>query len=256
MKTLRSLLKGRVAVWLHATVNSDLPDIKCGESCTIPTSGIAGYLRILAGFGLTICVQSSSITTSALTPLVGVGVIELQAMYPAVLGANIGTTVTGILAALAADGDKMYNTLSVAYAHLFFNITGIVIFYVIWPMRAIPINLAKALGNITATYRWYPIFYIIFMFMIVPTIFVLLSIASTVLTVIVFLLIVVGAVFVAVVNHFQGKNKECLPATLQSWNFLPVWLRSLEPYDRTCCACCPKPAPAKADVEEGKQASA
>lgn len=249
VKTLRSLLKGRVAVWLHATVNGDVP---CGG---IFGKELAGFLRILAGFGLTICVQSSSITTSALTPLVGVGVIELEAMYPAVLGANIGTTVTGVLAALAADGEKLRFTLAVAYAHLFFNITGIVLFYVIWPMRRIPIGAAKSLGNITATYRWFPIFYIIFMFMVVPTIFVLLSMASTVLAVIVFLLVVVVAIFVASVNHLQNTKPDSLPASLQTWDSLPVWMRSLEPYDRLCCCCCPKPAGGP-EAKDPEQASA
>eukprot|EP01043_Picozoa_sp_COSAG02_P021219 COSAG02_NODE_1073_length_14776_cov_6.711930_12_plen_596_part_00 len=246
VKTLRSLLKGRVAVWLHATVNGDVP---CGG---VLGKELAGLLRILAGFGLTICVQSSSITTSALTPLVGVGVIELEAMYPAVLGANIGTTVTGMLAALAADGEKLKFTLAVAYSHLFFNITGIILFYGIWPMRKIPIGAAKALGNITATYRWFPIFYIIFMFMIVPTIFVLLSMASTVLAVIVFLLVVVVVLFVATVTHFQNTKPDCLPESLKTWDALPIWMRSLEPYDRLCCCCCPKPAadPVEKDPEQ------
>lgn len=248
VKTLRSLLKGRVAVWLHATVNGDVP---CGG---VLGKELAGYLRILAGFGLTICVQSSSITTSALTPLVGVGVIELEAMYPAVLGANIGTTVTGMLAALAADGEKLKFTLAVAYSHLFFNITGIVIFYVIWPMRRIPIGAAKSLGNITADYRWFPIFYIIFMFMIVPTIFVLLSMASTVLAVIVFLLVVVTVLFVAVVSYLQGSSPDKLPESLKTWDGLPIWMRSLKPYDDMCCCCCPKSA--GADEKDLEQASA
>merc|ERR1719331_3238053 len=101
---------------------------------------LTGYLSIAVGFGLTILVQSSSITTSALTPLVGVGVIKVERMYPTVLGANIGTCVTGVLAALAADATKLYLTLQVAYAHLFFNLSGILIFYCIWPLRALPIN--------------------------------------------------------------------------------------------------------------------
>ncbi len=246
VKTLRSLLKGRVAVWLHATVNGDVP---CGG---ILGKELAGLLRILAGFGLTILVQSSSITTSALTPLVGVGVIELEAMYPAVLGANIGTTVTGVLAALAADGEKLRFTLAVAYSHLFFNITGIFIFYVIWPMRRIPIGAAKTLGNITANYRWFPIFYIIFMFMVVPTIFVLLSMASTALAVTVFLLVVVAVLFVATVTHFQNTKPDCLPASLKTWDGLPLWMRSLEPYDRLLCCCCPQAAgdPVEKDPEQ------
>merc|ERR1711998_538884 len=135
--TLKSLLKGRIAVWLHKSVNGHVPDLKCGGT-TIPMGWVSGYLSILVGLGVTICVQSSSITTSALTPLVGVGVIKIERMYPTVLGANIGTCITGVVAALAADASKLYLTLQVAYAHLFFNLSGITIWYVVWPLRAIP----------------------------------------------------------------------------------------------------------------------
>ena len=107
--------------------------------------------------------------------------------------------------------------------------------------------MAKTLGNVTAKYRWFPIFYIIFMFMIVPTIFVLLSMASTVLCVIVFLLIVVGIIFIATVNWMQINKKDSLPASLQSWDSLPLWMRSLEPYDKMCCCCCASPGGSKAD---------
>merc|ERR1719473_1576493 len=110
---------------------------------------------MIVGAFLTILVQSSSITTSVLTPLVGVGVIKIERMYPAVCGANIGTCVTGVLAALAADPEKLALTLQVAYSHLLFNITGIFIFYVIWPLRALPVAAAKYLGNTTAEYRWF-----------------------------------------------------------------------------------------------------
>merc|ERR1711998_52553 len=147
--TLRMLLKGRIAVWLHKSVNGQVPDIKCG-GVTIPMGWLSGYLAMAAGLVLTILVQSSSITTSALTPLVGVGVITVERMFPTVLGANIGTCVTGVLAALAADPEKLALTLQVAYSHLLFNITGIFIFYVIWPLRALPVAAAKYLGDTTA----------------------------------------------------------------------------------------------------------
>ena len=48
------------------------------------------------------------------TPLVGTGLIELHRAYPLTLGSNIGTTTTGILAALAADGDKLRDSLQVS----------------------------------------------------------------------------------------------------------------------------------------------
>ena len=113
--TLKSILKGRIAVWLHRTVNANIPDAKCG-GLTVPLSWLTGYLAIGVGFGLTILVQSSSITTSVITPLVGVGVVKIERMYPTVLGANIGTTVTGVLAALAASASKLHLTLQVSDA--------------------------------------------------------------------------------------------------------------------------------------------
>merc|ERR1719231_1896672 len=175
---LKKILKGRIAIWLHRTVNGNVPDLKLGGT-TIPMGWVSGYLAIVVGLLVTMAVQSSSITTSALTPLVGVGVINIERMYPTVLGANIGTTVTGLLAALAADASKIHLTLQVAYAHLFFNITGIVIWYVIWPMRAIPIAAAKYLGDTTAEYRWFAATYIFVMFLVVPLIFFGFSVAST-----------------------------------------------------------------------------
>jgi len=74
---------------------------------------------------LTILVQSSSIFTSTLTPLVGLGVITIERVYPFTIGSNIGTTVTGIMAALTAkNGQELRNSLQVALCHTFFNIIG------------------------------------------------------------------------------------------------------------------------------------
>merc|ERR1711998_256165 len=185
--TLKSLLKGRIAVWLHKSVNGNVPDIKCG-GITFPMGWAAGYLSILTGLGITIAVQSSSITTSALTPLVGVGVIKIERMYPTVLGANIGTCITGVVAALAADASKLYLTLQVAYCHLFFNLSGIALFYVIWPLRWLPINAAKFLGNTTAEYKWFAVAYLFVCFFLVPAIFFALSVASTAACIVIALL--------------------------------------------------------------------
>merc|ERR1711871_292250 len=178
--TLKSLLKGRIAVWVHKSVNGNIPDIKIG-GMTIPMGWLTGYLAMGTGLLVTIAVQSSSITTSALTPLVGVGVINIERMYPTVLGANIGTCITGVLAALAADSSKLYLTLQVAYAHLLFNISGIAIWYGIWPLRAVPINAAKFLGATTAVYRWFAVAYLFLCFFVIPAIIMGISLASTVL---------------------------------------------------------------------------
>jgi hypothetical protein len=97
--------------------------------------------------------QSSSIFTSALTPLVGVGVVHIDRMYPLTLGANIGTTITAILASLTADSSKLYLTLQVALCHLFFNVIGIIIWYPVPAMRKVPLGAAKALGESCSCWR-------------------------------------------------------------------------------------------------------
>lgn len=232
--TLKSILKGRIAVWLHASVNGDFPDLKCG-GITIPLGWLTGYVAMGVGLLVTIGVQSSSITTSALTPLVGVGVIKIERMYPTVLGANIGTCVTGVLAALAASASKLYLTLQVAYAHLFFNIIGIFIWYVIWPMRRIPIGAAKFMGRTTAKYRWFAGFYLLMAFFVIPLIFMGLSLWGTVPLVIVTVFCLMIGIFVTVVNVLQTRKPEWLPEKLRTWEWLPLYLRSLEPMDRALC---------------------
>jgi len=234
VRLLKSMLKGKVAVWLHHSVNGEVPDFKIG-GVTVYMGWLAGYLAMGAGTGLTIMVQSSSITTSALTPLVGLGVITIDRMYPTVLGANIGTCVTGALAALAASSSKLQFTLQVAYAHLFFNISGIFIWYVIWPLRRVPIGMAKQLGNIVHDYRWFAILYIFVVFFITPAAFVGLSIAGPAAIYTVLTLCLLLAVFVTVVNVMQTNKPHLLPGFLGTWDFLPVWVRSLEPWDRAIC---------------------
>mmetsp|Transcript_10375 Transcript_10375/g.16598 ORF Transcript_10375/g.16598 Transcript_10375/m.16598 type:complete len:593 (+) Transcript_10375:109-1887(+) len=134
-------------------------------------TNINGYLAMLVGVAITILVQSSSITTSTFTPLVGMGVIRLEQMYPITLGANIGTTITALLAALLSDAAAM----QVALAHLFFNISGIIVWYPIPFLRKVPLHAARQLGKATRIWKGFPIMYIFVMFFIVPLIFLGLS---------------------------------------------------------------------------------
>ena len=87
VKVLHSLLKGQIAVVIKKTMN---------KNYRFPYSIMVNYLAILVGCLMTILVQSSSIFTSALTPLAGIGVISLERMYPLTLGSNVGTTTTGL----------------------------------------------------------------------------------------------------------------------------------------------------------------
>ena len=130
-------------------------------------TNINGYLAMVIGTGITLLVQSSSITTSALTPLVGMNVIQLEQMLPLTLGANIGTTFTGIMASLVS---SRLEALQVALCHFWFNISGIIIWYPIPVMRNVPLNAARKLGKVTRVWKLFPIVYIFCVFFLAPLI--------------------------------------------------------------------------------------
>ncbi len=134
------------------------------------------FTAISLGVILTAIVQSSSITTSVIVPLVAAGVISLTNAYPFTLGANIGTTVTAMLASLATvtiiDGEAV-NTVgvTVAFAHLMFNIYGVIIFL---PLKRIPIFLATKLANIAAESKKWAFIFVIIVFFLLPLLTILL----------------------------------------------------------------------------------
>ena len=158
VKVLHSMLRGQMAKIIKKTVNADFPG---------PFKHLTGYLAILVGAGLTMLVQSSSIFTSALTPLIGVGVVTIERAFPLTLGSNIGTTATGILAALASSSN-LDKALQIAFCHLFFNISGILVWYPIPCLRKVPIGFAKLLGKKAADHRWFAIAYLVFGFVLLP----------------------------------------------------------------------------------------
>lgn len=120
---------------------------------------------MLFGVFITILVQSSSITTSLVVPLAGAGILRLEQIFPYTLGANIGTTITALLASLVSG---TIAPLAVAFSHLIFNIFGIAIIWPIERVRNIPIITAKWFTEIAIQNKIYPIIYILVVFFIVP----------------------------------------------------------------------------------------
>ena len=112
-------------------------------------------MAVIVGILLTIMVQSSSITTSTLVPLAGAGLLSLRQVYPITLGANIGTTVTALLASMAVDGDTAMVARQIALVHLLFNLSGILIWYVPQTLREIPLRMAEWMAEFaTRSKRW------------------------------------------------------------------------------------------------------
>ncbi|CAE7201453.1 Slc34a2 [Symbiodinium natans] len=123
------------------------------------------YLAMAVGAILTFVVQSSSVVTSALTPLCGLGLIMVEKMLPVTLGANIGTTCTALLAAVA---ELKHDGLQIAFCHLLFNIFGILVWFPVPSMRGVVIGAAKMLGFYASYWRMVPLLYIFVMFLVVP----------------------------------------------------------------------------------------
>ncbi|CAF1110963.1 unnamed protein product [Rotaria sp. Silwood1] len=223
VKLLQSMLKGTISTVIHKTVNADFPGV---------FHHLTPYLAIGVGCIFTILVQSSSIFTSTLTPLVGLGIITIERMYPFTLGSNIGTTITGIMAALTATtAQELRNSLQIALCHTFFNIFGILIWFPIPIMRNVPIALAKKLGETTANYRWFAIVYIIGSFFLIPLIIFCISLAGWYVFVGVFGPILFIAILVIIINFLQVHKPNILPHRLQTWSWLPRPFRTLAWYD-------------------------
>ncbi|XP_048023232.1 sodium-dependent phosphate transport protein 2A [Megalobrama amblycephala] len=221
VKLLNSLLQGQVAKAIQKIINTDFP---------FPFGWLTGYLAILVGAGMTFVVQSSSVFTSAITPLIGIGVISIERAYPLTLGSNIGTTTTAILAALASPGDKLAAAFQVALSHFIFNILGILLWYPI-PLSRLPIRMARYLGERTAKYRWFAVLYLILCFLLLPSIVFALSMAGWQVLVGICVPCVAVLLCIVVVNRLQSQKPHLLPSWLQTWDHLPLWMHSLKPMD-------------------------
>jgi sodium-dependent phosphate cotransporter len=116
----------------------------------------------LVGLLLTVMVQSSSITTSLVVPMTAAGVLTLKQVFPYTLGSNVGTTVTAIIAALVTGN---LAAITVAFSHLLFNISGMIIW---WPLKCAPIFVACSFSRYSMRNKIIPFGYIIIMFFIVP----------------------------------------------------------------------------------------
>ena len=144
VKVLKRRLIGRVERFFDAVL--------------FKTSGRAMAL----GFTATALLQSSSMTTSLAVPLAGAGFLTLKQVFPYVLGANVGTTLTAMVAALVTGQQA---AVTVAFAHLLYNIFGIA---VVWPFRRVPIGLAERLAAYALRSRLVPLAYVILVFFATP----------------------------------------------------------------------------------------
>jgi len=136
-----------------------------------------------------------------------------------------------IFTALAAEGPNLKWSIQLALCHFLFNLTGIALFYPI-PWMRFPIRMAAGLGRVTAKYRWFAVFYLIFMFLILPLLVFMLSMLGSLAFYTVSIPMGCVALAVVTLNILQSWIPTHLPVKYRTWTFLPPWFHSLEPYDR------------------------
>ena len=111
--------------------------------------GKNSILGVLIGILITAILQSSSATTGILVALAVSGNLDMSVAFPIILGCNIGTCITAILAGLTANRIAK----KAALLHLFFNIFGTILFLpfsdkvVMIVQYLTPDNVARQVAN-------------------------------------------------------------------------------------------------------------
>ena len=149
-KLLKKLMVGRAKIIMHNAIGKG------------PLTGL------FSGAVITVLVQSSSTTTSLMVPLAGSGVFRLKQIYPFTLGANIGTTITALLAATAISGETAVLALQIALVHLFYNTSAVALIYGVKNLRKIPIRGALWLARIATDNKIIALLYIVGVFFALP----------------------------------------------------------------------------------------
>lgn len=99
---------------------------------------------LIAGTILTVVIQSSSATIGILQGFFANDLISLHGALPVLLGDNIGTTITAVLASLAGS----LAAKRVAAVHVMFNVIGASIFLIILPLYQMAIEWMQSLLNL------------------------------------------------------------------------------------------------------------
>ena len=173
-------------------------------------------------------------------------VLALERNYELTIGANIGTTITALLASLTQTGLHFRQSIQIALTHFLFNLSGCVLWYIPPCFRRIPIYLSRQIGQIVSQYRWFAFVYITTIFFLFPLILLLLAFIYWLIAVLFLLILFLLLTFLFIIRYYQKNYPLRLPLILRSWSFLPRSCRSLSYWDhrfenwtkRICCSRC------------------
>jgi sodium-dependent phosphate cotransporter len=150
VKTLRALARGRLEQCVAGALDEK------------PVTGMA------VGCVTTAMVQSSSITTSLLVPFAGTGIVKLEQAFPIILGANVGTTVTALIASMGAPSQTFHLAVQISLVHLLFNLSGILLIYPVRFCRQVPLKMARWLAGVAVQSKLAAVAFILLTFFVLP----------------------------------------------------------------------------------------
>lgn len=154
---LSSLLVGRAQEMLHAAL------------------GRGVLTGVLSGALITTLVQSSSTTTALTVPLAGSGKFEVRELLPFVVGANIGTTVTGLIAAFSVSGVEAEAAMTGALVHTMFNTFAALLILGVPFLRKLPPAGSDWLAGMAEKNKIYVFIWVGGVFFVLPILAVFIS---------------------------------------------------------------------------------
>lgn len=139
---------------------------------------IQSWLAVLLGALLTILVQSSSLTTSLIVMAAALNRVRFLLAFNLIIGANVGTTLTALLAALG-NGEA---ALTIALTHVLFNLTGLLLFAPWKKVKLWLIDRVELLGYLHVRHRLLGFIAILLLFFVIPFLLIYASRQRTVHT--------------------------------------------------------------------------
>ncbi len=116
------------------------------------------------GLFITSAAQSSSLTTSLIVPLVATGKVKLHRAFQFIMGANIGTTITALIAAIF----QSQTAIEIALVHFLFNTAGVLLFISMPYFSKLLVFMAEKMGQYTLKLRIVGFIYILLTFFLLP----------------------------------------------------------------------------------------
>lgn len=121
------------------------------------------YKAMLWGLGITAGIQSSSVTTSIMVPYVAYNKIPIARAFPFIIGANVGTTFTALIASIS----QSQAAIGIAICHLLFNVFG-AFFHFLPFFGRLTLSFAHSLGDLVLRFRAAILIYMTLLFFAIP----------------------------------------------------------------------------------------